>query len=806
MKKKHLFSTAMILVLLTTACASQSSTPGAGAVQSATVQESAAADSTTAAESTSGEAAADSTAAAGSASDKAAAGADQNTSDPAYGTYEDPAGWYVQYEPSLFSVEKEADGARFLYTGEAVGENYVDIRYIPDREPKEVLTEKIDELIEEWELDEEEIVRDEEFIYDDKWCYSATAEFSEEDRDTTVRYQAGEYRDGVILISYKEGMTDENILEGFMDDALWQITDTLTFYNYPPQKEFASVSGVYSLAESDPNAVGQILLKKDHTGTLTFQDSVPVIWGSDRLTLKNEDTTYAYRMEGDSLFLDQDGTWVEYKKTDEPAENENPLSDPAYVEELNREIDALYHDGVDKTGRIHKMQAFILELALHAKEQNPDFQIITQNAAFLAYNDGRFENGDQTFMRDMVDGWAVEGIVGKGESLTPSVFQRMYVDLAKKGKYVSDTTMVQSEEELDNYLTRAAAWGIVPYPKLGGELAKEVLPGQRWADNGDYFWVEDPATLGIGDRIDGKRDVLRLTDAQNFLYNINSRPYDNWQDWDKEEEAFDKGDGDRTRIDDSYACGLLVPSENGSYTPVGEDQEGIDEITAEYGDKWDWWWREAGLDVNAGRETWLEALRNSDYDVIYIDSFYNHKARPGNQTPLTAEEVESLKQKPDGGRRKVIAYLAIGTAEQNRWYCQDDWIWVDPTNKNSAYSMKAGKVVENGMNVRYVPFVDSKSAREAGITEAPPEWLAFDYGDDYPEEAVVEWWHPDWRDIIIRGGGKYADKATGDTTSSIDRVLAQGFDGVYLDNPDSCLDSNWDAFNEYWRLHGGIPE
>jgi tRNA nucleotidyltransferase (CCA-adding enzyme) len=31
-------------------------------------------------------------------------------------------------------------------------------------------------------------------------------------------------------------------------------------------------------------------------------------------------------------------------------------------------------------------------------------------------------------------------------------------------------------------------------------------------------------------------------------------------------------------------------------------------------------------------------------------------------------------------------------------------------------------------------------------------------------------------------------------------------DGVYLDNPDSCLDSNWDAFNEYWRLHGGIPE
>ena len=88
-----------------------------------------------------------------------------------------------------------------------------------------------------------------------------------------------------------------------------------------------------------------------------------------------------------------------------------------------------------------------------------------------------------------------------------------------------------------------------------------------------------------------------------------------------------------------------------------------------YGDEWDWWWRAAGLDQNAGRETWLNALRNSDYDVIYIDSFYNHRALPDNQTPLTRAEVESLKHKPDGGRRQVIAYLSVGSAEQNRWYC-----------------------------------------------------------------------------------------------------------------------------------------
>ena len=409
-------------------------------------------------------------------------------------------------------------------------------------------------------------------------------------------------------------------------------------------------------------------------------------------------------------------------------------------------------------------------------------------------------------MKDLVDGYSVEGVVGKGTSLEPGYFQEPYVDQAKRGKFVSDTTAVRTQEQLKNYLARADAWGIAPFPKVGGELAQELFPGWRWADNGDYFWVEDPNTLGIADRMDGKRDVLKLSDAKNFLYNINGRPYDNWADWDKEEEAFEKGDGDRTRITDSYACGLLVPSEDGKYTPVGEeDDETLADAIAKYGESWDWWWRKEGLDENSGREAWLEALRNSDYDVIYIDSFYNHRARPEDQTPLTKEEVESLKTKPDGGRRQVISYLAIGTAEQNRWYCQDDWIWIDPKNKNSTYSMKCGKVKDRGNDTLYIPFVDTAAAKESGNLTEPPVWLAFDYGDEYPEEAVVQWWHEDWRNIIINGGGKYAHKTTGDNTSSLDRILEQGFDGVYLDNADSCVNPEWDAFEAYWNDRGGIP-
>ena len=85
--------------------------------------------------------------------------------------------------------------------------------------------------------------------------------------------------------------------------------------------------------------------------------------------------------------------------------------------------------------------------------------------------------------------------------------------------------------------------------------------------------------------------------------------------------------------------------------------------------------------------------------------------------------------------------------------------------------MKAGKVIERGTNAIYIPFKDSEAAKKAGDTKEPPTWLAFGYGDEYPEEAVVQWWTKDWRDIIINGNGKYAHKVTGDKTSSIDRIL-----------------------------------
>ena len=648
MKRPSLLCTAIVILCMTvTACSSQDSSPAKSTSKDSAVTESV--DQETAQNEAEADSAVEADTAENSASEdnasevKSGEGSFRTLS---RGFYENSRGWTVRFEPSLFSVEENGDDVKFIYTGESVGENLVEIRYVPGGDPQEVLEEelkKLEEMVaesdgeddededgenaasddtsegiaaegltaaaaeiaaealtdsaaeiaaegltddaaeiaaeEEPEEEEEEgdisIERDEGYFIDDTWCYTATVDYSDDERDVTEVFQSAEYNDGVLITKLKQGVTDENILEGFMGDALWDLVETLSAYQYEPQKQFANVPGTYTRESGSEDAVDTIILRPDHLGSITFQDRIPVYWGSTALTEKNAERSYEYTLDGDTLVLHYDGEDLTFKKSEDQTAEENPYTDPDYVDELNKEINTLYNDGPGKIGRVHKMQAFIMELALHAKAQDPNFKVIVQNAAILGYKDGKIENGEHHFMKDLVDGYSVEGVVGKGTSLEPGYFQEPYVDQAKRGKFVSDTTAVRTEEQLKNYLTRADAWGITPFPKVGGELAQELLPGWRWADNGDYFWVEDPDTLGISDRIDGKRDVLNLSDAKNFLYNINGRPYDNWADWDKEEESFEKGDGDRTRITDSYACGLLVPSEDGKYTPVGEEDDEI---------------------------------------------------------------------------------------------------------------------------------------------------------------------------------------------------------------------------------------
>ena len=108
---------------------------------------------------------------------------------------------------------------------------------------------------------------------------------------------------------------------------------------------------------------------------------------------------------------------------------------------------------------------------------------------------------------------------------------------------------------------------------------------------------------------------------------------------------------------------------------------------------------------------------------------------------LSPTDLEHMKRKPDGSRRVVLAYLSIGEAESYRYYWKRGWgdLWIIP----NFWSKPAWRAKLNG-----------------------------DWGGNY----AVRYWDPAWQSIILGDGGY------------LDRIVKAGFDGVWLDKVDSCME------------------
>jgi cysteinyl-tRNA synthetase len=119
-------------------------------------------------------------------------------------------------------------------------------------------------------------------------------------------------------------------------------------------------------------------------------------------------------------------------------------------------------------------------------------------------------------------------------------------------------------------------------------------------------------------------------------------------------------------------------------------------------------------------------IASAPYDVFVID--YSPDGTDAHA--FSAPDIAALKRKPDGGRRIVLAYLSIGEAETYRYYWRPEW------------------------------------------DASPPAWLA-DLNKRYRTNVLARYWEPPWQDIIFRGENNY-----------LGRILAAGFDGVYLDRVD----------------------
>lgn len=126
----------------------------------------------------------------------------------------------------------------------------------------------------------------------------------------------------------------------------------------------------------------------------------------------------------------------------------------------------------------------------------------------------------------------------------------------------------------------------------------------------------------------------------------------------------------------------------------------------------------------------LKRAQASPFDVLVVDY-----AKDGSdETALTPAEVQSLQRKPDGSRRLVLAYISIGEAESYRSYWRKEW----------------------------------KRQRPAWLLKENPDW---------EENYSVCFWDPDWQSLICGSADAY-----------LDRILARGFDGIYLDKCDVTED------------------
>jgi cysteinyl-tRNA synthetase len=133
-------------------------------------------------------------------------------------------------------------------------------------------------------------------------------------------------------------------------------------------------------------------------------------------------------------------------------------------------------------------------------------------------------------------------------------------------------------------------------------------------------------------------------------------------------------------------------------------------------------WRQVENWVYWLSEPDLTAIGNTAYNLAVID----YSLDGGAQGEFTFAQIQALRQSATC-KRRVLAYLSIGQAEDYRWYWQSNW----------------------------------KPGSPNWIVEEDPDW---------PGNYYVKFWTAEWQNIVY---------------AYLDRILAAGFDGVYLDRPDA---------------------
>ena len=203
----------------------------------------------------------------------------------------------------------------FVYTGESAGTNMLTISYIADKLPDEVLSE----LTEGWG-DPGSVESSESYFpgTSDKWGLWRTLLSNGEGSGLSENVFAGEYNGGVLMFDFTTHKAEDDSIDIPVSDALSAVIDSIKYEDFAPQTMYEDYPGVYKMEETEEIEGEEmtyeysITLNEDHSGVISIQDDINMMWGSNLLI--GADFSYDYSVDGDKLTVDMDGNQLTFTR------------------------------------------------------------------------------------------------------------------------------------------------------------------------------------------------------------------------------------------------------------------------------------------------------------------------------------------------------------------------------------------------------------------------------------------------------------------------------------------------------------
>ncbi|MGV9003418.1 endo alpha-1,4 polygalactosaminidase [Flavobacterium sp.] len=151
-----------------------------------------------------------------------------------------------------------------------------------------------------------------------------------------------------------------------------------------------------------------------------------------------------------------------------------------------------------------KMQDFIINISTYTRKTNPNFIIIPQNGAELAFTKGKPENSFNEKFLDAIDGFGIEELF-YNETLKPDKYRLGLLNKIKVtetiivSEFVKDTAMVH-----DSY-RRNEEEGFFCFTRTEDNYHYTLIPTKIYNEN--------------------KNSIEKLSEIKNFLYIINNSNY-----------------------------------------------------------------------------------------------------------------------------------------------------------------------------------------------------------------------------------------------------------------------------------------